>query len=147
MRCWGVGTRHFIGVAAKEHVDRGVEGGFCMLGHGRRGFVAGLQKGDWLFYYAPRERLDDGARVQAFVAAGRVTDDAPEPVETATGRVWRRRMAYVEGAVIAPVRPLLDRLSFVHDPARWGLAFRGSKREISREDAEVIAGAMGIRLP
>jgi hypothetical protein len=39
---------------------------------------------------------------------------------------------------------LLERLSFIKNPERWGSAFRLGRLEISRDDFAVIAAAMGV---
>ena len=41
---------HWIGVASSDHVKRGVAGGFCQLGHGRREPVKRLKPGDRIVY-------------------------------------------------------------------------------------------------
>lgn len=42
----------------------------------------------------------------------------------------------------APFRPLLSRLSFIKDKAKWGVAFRFGHLKIPVEDFELIARAM-----
>jgi hypothetical protein len=55
---------------------------------------------------------------------------------------WRRRVAFVP-AQEAPIRPLLDSLSFVKDRRQWGMVFRRGLFEIPEADFRVIARAMG----
>ena len=68
----GARPGHWIGVASRDHVRRGVAGGFCQLGHGKHAPVQRLAPGDRLVYYSPRTALDGGEPVQAFTAIGRI---------------------------------------------------------------------------
>ncbi len=69
---------YWIGTAAREHVRRGVAGGFCQLGHGKHAPVKRLRLGDLIAYYSPREAMDPKSEaVQAFTALGEVADREP----------------------------------------------------------------------
>ncbi len=137
--------RYWIGVAARSDVMKAVEGGFCQFGHGRAGPLQRLAPGDAITFYAPRERLRAGPRVQAFVAIGRVKEGAPYRAEEAGGfRPWRRDVDYLDAAEY-PIRPLLPDLGFVPAGRTWALVFRRSLFEIPRKDFNIIAGMMGVR--
>ena len=136
--------RTWIGVAAKAHVERGVSGGFCMFSHGRHEAVKRVRPGDWLAYYSPRTELEGGREVRAFTAIGRVVEREPYQAEMSAGRLgWRRDVAYAE-AREADIYPLLPKLSFIKDPAHWGVAFRRGLFAIPRDDFALIAAAMGL---
>ena len=51
-------TRFWIGVVSKEHVLRGVEGGFCQVCHGKKVPLNRMKKGDYLLYYSPKYQLN-----------------------------------------------------------------------------------------
>ena len=51
-------TRFWIGVVSKEHVLRGVEGGFCQVCHGKKAPLNRMEKGDYLLYYSPKYQLN-----------------------------------------------------------------------------------------
>ena len=91
-------------------------------------------------YYAPRETVD-GPPAQAFVALGTVTDAAPEQRDLGGFQPWTRRVAW-ERVAPAPIRPLLDRLSFVPDKRAWGMVFRRGLFRIPPEDMAVIEAAL-----
>ena len=65
-------TKYWIGIASRDHVRMGTAGGFCQLGHGKAAPVRRLGSGDRIIYYSPRERMRDGAPIQAFTAIGKV---------------------------------------------------------------------------
>lgn len=137
-------TRYWIGVASRDHVMRGVAGGFLQLSHGKAAPVKRLQPGDWIVYYAPRERMGEGDPVQAFVAIGRINPGEPYEGEMGGGfHAIRRDVAFLK-AKDAPIHPLLDALSFTHGRASWGYAFRRGSFAISADDFRVIANAMGV---
>ena len=65
-------ARYWIGVASRDHVMRGVAGGFCQLGHGKAAPVKRLKPGDGIVYYSPRAEFGEGEPVQAFTAIGEI---------------------------------------------------------------------------
>ena len=66
--------RYWIGVASKEHVALGVEGGFCQLCHGKAKPLKRMSAGDWVIYYSPKETVNSNVLCQNFTAIGQVTD-------------------------------------------------------------------------
>jgi hypothetical protein len=139
-------TRYWIGVASRDHVMKGVAGGFCQLGHGKAAPVKRLSPGDWIAYYSPRTALDGGEPVQAFTAIGRIKPGEAYQGDMGGGfHPTRRDIAFLERAAEAPIRPLLDRLSFTSGKSSWGYAFRRGSFAVSAEDFLIIAEAIGVR--
>ncbi|RKQ52963.1 EVE domain-containing protein [Vogesella indigofera] len=139
--------RYWIGVACREHVARGVAGGFAQLCHGKAAPLARMAAGDGLVYYSPQDALGSPRRCQAFTAIGSVGAGAPYRVSMdAHFRPWRRDVAFV-AAQAAPIRPLLTQLAFITDPARWGYPLRFGQLQISAADFYLIAAAMQAALP
>jgi hypothetical protein len=135
--------KHWIGVASRDHVRRGVAGGFAQLGHGKRAPLARMKRGDWLVYYSPRTQLEGGEPVQAFTALGQVTGE----IEQVTLEGWcpyRRAVHYTLETHEAPIRPLLEHLSFITDLQRWGYPFHRGHFAVSEPDFQLIARAMGV---
>ena len=137
-------TRYWIGVASKDHVMRGVEGGFCQLGHGKKTALTRRKPGDWITYYSPRTQFEGGETVQAFTALGQI-----EPGEVYIGdmgpnfKPYRRDVQFLEISD-APIRPMLEDLSFITDFKRWGYPFQRGHLEMTRTDFELIATTMGF---
>ena len=135
--------RYWIGVVSQDDVEAAVAHGFVQLGYGRAAPLARMQPGDGLALYSPRTAYPAGTPLQAFTAIGRVGDgpifeaEATEPPPT-----FRRRADYFD-ATPTPIRPLLDRLSFIRNKERWGAAFRFGVVRVPREDFAAIAAAMG----
>jgi hypothetical protein len=136
--------RYWIGVVSRAHVMRGSAAGFAQLCHGKERPLRRMRRGDWLVYYSPRTEREGGEPVQAFTAIGRVADDdVSQHVVSDAFSPFRRAIAYIPSQE-APIRPLLERLSFIGDPVRWGYPFRAGHLEINQADFRVIAAAMGI---
>ncbi|MBA2295145.1 MAG: EVE domain-containing protein [Actinobacteria bacterium] len=141
----GADTRYWVGVASRDHVRRGAEGGFCQLGHGKAAPVERLSPGDWIAYYSPRTEMRGGETVQAFTAIGTVEPGEPYRADqSADCHPVRRDVAWRRGANDAQIRPLLELLDFTRGQKNWGICFRRGSFEVSRADFTTIAEAMGV---
>jgi hypothetical protein len=140
----GTPKRYWVGVASHNHVQGAVEGGFCQLGHGKEALVRPLKAGDLIVYYSPRELMGSGAVLQAFTAAGRILDEVPYIAEqSACFHPYRRQVRFFKSRQ-APIRPLLQELTFTQGDENWGLAFRRGAFQITEDDFKRIAKAMAI---
>jgi hypothetical protein len=138
-------TRYWINTVSRDHVLLGVAGGFTQANHGRRTTLQRLARGDLVAFYSPRTQYPDGEPLQRLTAVGRVADDAPYQAEvTPTFHPWRRAMQFL-ACEEAPIRELLDQLSFIPEGTRWGLPFRRGLFEIGADDFHRIAHAMKVQ--
>ena len=134
----------WIGVVSREHVRLGVKGGFIQLGHGKKAPVQRLHAGDALVVYSPRTAYPDGEPLQAFTAIGVVSTGKVYQVEmTEDFRPYRIDVRFLK-AKEAPIKPLIDALSFIKSKTHWGAAFRFGQIKIPAEDFKLIAKAMGV---
>jgi hypothetical protein len=134
--CW-------IGVVDRDHVAAGIAGGFAQVGRGKAGPLERMQAGDGFVFYSPRQRHPDGPPVHAFTAIGRVRDGNIWQTEECEGfRPFRRAIDYLP-AQEAPIRPLLDELTFIRSNVHWGAAFRCGFLRVPADDFARIARAMG----
>ena len=134
--------RYWIGVASKDHVARGVEGGFCQLCHGKAQPLTRMAVGDWIIYYSPKQTFGGDHACQQFTAIGRVVGDAVYQFEMAPGFVPSRRDIKFLSARPVDIRPLIHQLDFIQRKDRWGYAFRFGHIEISQEDFDLISSRM-----
>ncbi len=58
--------RYWIGVASKEHVIRGVQGGFDQVCHMKEGPLKQISPQDWIIYYSPTIKFGEKSPCQAF---------------------------------------------------------------------------------
>jgi EVE domain len=137
-------ARYWIGVASKEHVLRGIAGGFCQVCHGKQTPLRRMEPGDWIIYYSPVEVFGEKTPCRKFTGIGKIVSGEPYQCQMAPDFIpWRRDVTFFPGHEVA-IEPLLDKLSCISNKKRWGFPFRRGLFEISREDFRVIASAMGI---
>jgi hypothetical protein len=136
--------RYWIGVVSRDHVMKGVAGGFCQLSHGKAAPVKRLSPSDWIAYYSPRTELRGGEPVQTFTAIGRIEPGEPYAGDMGGGFHPIRRDVDFRACHEAPIRPLLDALGFTRDIPSWGMAFRRGSFEVGEADFRRIAAAMGV---
>ena len=141
VQSWVPSMKYWVGVVSKNHVLRGVELGIAQIGHGKRSGLARMHAGDGFVYYSPKETLATTVPLQAFTAIGTITDDEIWQVDEGDFHPWRRHVTYAP-SVDAPIRPLLDDLSFTSGKTNWGYAFRFGLIEITEKDFTTIAQAM-----
>ena len=137
-------TRYWIGVACKEHVQNAVRGGFAQVCHGKLGPLNRLEEGDGITYYSPTLGFGGKDPCQSFTAIGKIKAGDPYTFAMSKDFIpWRRDVSFLKSRE-APIRPLLDHLSFIKDKQKWGFPFRRGCFEISRDNFQTIAHAMGI---
>ena len=139
-------AKNWITVASADHVAIGRAGGFIQVGHGKRAPLLRIKPGDRVAIYSPAQQLGAREPLQAFTALGVVLDGEPYEVDMGQGFVpFRRDVAFAQ-ADAAPIRQLLDALSFAQPRASWGAKFRYGLFTVSDDDLRVIATAMGADL-
>ncbi|MBJ7310373.1 EVE domain-containing protein [Rugamonas sp. CCM 8940] len=135
-------SRFWCGVVSREHILRGVQGGFCQVCHGKRGSLARMAAGDGIVFYSPVLQFQGAEKCQRFTAIGRVVGDDTYQVEmTPDFHPFRRDVAY-QACDEAPIHPLLQELEFTRGRSSWGYSFRMGHFEVSEADFMLIAKAM-----
>ena len=136
--------RFWIAVASREHVMRGVAGGFAQVCHGKPGPLNRMAEGDWIIYYSPTEIFGEKNPCRRFTAIGKITAEEPYMFAMSKDFVpWRRNVSFVSSHDAA-IEPLLNGLTFILNKQRWGFPFRRGCFEISKIDFSLIAKAMGV---
>lgn len=136
--------QYWIGVASKEHVQRGIKGGFCQICHGKRGPLNHMKEGDWIIYYSPVLKFSGKEPCQSFTAIGKIKHGDPYTFPMSEDFIpWRRDVSFLKSKE-APIHPLLDHLSFIKNKDKWGFPFRRGCFEIPQSDFLIISQAMGI---
>ena len=133
-----------IGVASKEHVMRGVKGGFAQVCHGKEGPLKQMQPGDWIIYYSPTIKFGGKDQCRAFTAIGQIDNGEPYPFPMGDDFVPYRRNVKFFSANEISILPLIDSLIFIQDKKKWGFPFRRGCFRISEEDFHLIAVKMWI---
>ena len=93
--------------------------------------------------YSPRTRYPDGEVLQAFTAIGVVSTGQVYQVEvTDDFKPYRLDVRFLKTRE-APIKPLVNDLSFIRTKTHWGAAFRFGQIKIPAKDFKLIAKAMG----
>jgi len=133
---------NWVAVASAEHVAIGRAQGFMQVGHGKGAPLKRLHAGDRIAYYSPVRVFGTVSPCQAFTAIGTVRDERVYRGLMANGfEPWRKDVAWL-AAHEAPIRPLIDALSFTQGKANWGYAFRFGLLKVTADDMDNIATAM-----
>ncbi len=138
-------AKYFLICASKDHVLKGIKGGFAQAGHGRKDFMSKPFKGDWIVYYSSKDKFEDGKPLQKFTAIGQIIDDEPYQPNTHTNfKPYQRNLTYMKSNE-ADIRPLIERLSFIKNKKRWGFYLISGFREIVKDDLEIIKHSMDLQ--
>ena len=141
------GPRYWIGVVGSDHAAAAVAGGYAQLNHGKAAALERMRAGDGFAFYSPRTTHPDGDPVQAFTAMGRIRAADIYQADAGAGfRPFRIAVDYFPASA-APIRPLLDGLSFIRSRTHWGAAFRYGFVRVPEADFARIATAMGCAFP
>ena len=135
-------NKYFLICATKDHVLKGVNGGFAQAGHGRKDYISKPSKGDWIVYYSSRDKLENGKLLQKFTAIGKITDDEAYQPDTRTNSKSYRRNVQYNKSNDADIRPLIEKLSFIKNKKRWGFYLISGFKEIVKEDFTIIKHSM-----
>jgi hypothetical protein len=134
--------RYWILVASRNHVQRGVEGGFAQANHGKATTLKRMRQGDGVIYYSSKEVFGEDAKCQRFTAIGEIADEALYQGSMGGDfNPFRRNVEYWP-CQEASILPLVDDLTFIKDKVHWGAPFRFGALEIQASDFELIASAM-----
>lgn len=135
-------VKYFLICASRDHVLKGVKGGFAQAGHGRKEFISQLSKNDWVVFYSSKDTFENGKPLQKFTALGKVVDEEPyQPGDGADFTPYRRNVKFMQ-VEETEIRPLLENLAFIRNKKKWGFYLISGFREISEDDFNVIKNAM-----
>jgi hypothetical protein len=93
--------------------------------------------------YSPRTSYPDGEPLQSFTATGTIVSGEVYQVELLPDFKPYRVGVRFSRCSEAPIKPLIERLSFIKSKTHWGAAFRFGQLKIPATDFALIAEAMG----
>ncbi|MFD1637648.1 EVE domain-containing protein [Evansella tamaricis] len=90
-------TRYWIGVASRDHVVKGVNGGFAQLCHGKETPLKKMSTGDWIVYYSSKKNITENTPYQKFTALGKVIGDTVFQYDMGNGFIpFRRNIDFIK---------------------------------------------------
>jgi hypothetical protein len=123
-----------------------VKGGFIQLNHGKKQPLQKLHAGDYVVIYSPRTSYPDGEVLQSFTALGTVISGEIYQVEMSPDfKPYRVDIRFLD-CKEAPIKPLINQLSFIKNKEHWGAPFRFGQIKISHTDFALISHAMGCEV-
>lgn len=136
------GQRFWINTVSLDHVEAAIEGGFTQADHGAGTRLRQPSPGDEMIFYSPRTSLRGGAPVRQFTAWATITGEKPYQAYVSDDfRPWRLAASF-HACTRVDAKPLVAQLSFVTDPAHWGLPFRRGLFAIPQQDFATILAHM-----
>jgi predicted RNA-binding protein len=134
--------KYWIIVASKDHVQRGLAGGFIQANHGKATPLKRMQAGDWAIFYSPKLEYDKPEKCQCFTAIVRVVEDDVYQQDMGGGFVpFRRKVQFLPSNDVS-ILSLINDLTFIKDKTHWGAPFRFGTLQIPEEDFQLIAEKM-----
>ncbi|PCI78290.1 EVE domain-containing protein [Candidatus Aerophobetes bacterium] len=134
-------SKKWLGVVSKLHVEKGVQGNFACVCHGKPGPISKLKAGDWLVYYSPTTNFPEGEKCQEFTGLGQVISGEVHPIEMGVDfKPYGIDMLYKKVNTVS-IAELKHALSFTQLRS-WGMRLRAGLIEITDEDFNLIQAAM-----
>ena len=134
--------KYWIVVASRDHVQRGLQGGFMQANHGKASALKRMQAGDGILYYSSKEVYDEETKCQRFTAIGEIADEhIYQGVMGGDFVPFRRNVNYWPCREVS-ILPLIGALDFIKDKTHWGAPFRFGVVEIGEQDFQRIAEQM-----
>jgi predicted RNA-binding protein len=134
--------KYWIIVASKDHVQRGLAGGFIQANHGKAAPLKRMDAGDWVIFYSPKLEYGKPEKCQCFTAIVRVVKDDVYQHDMGGGFIpFRRKVQFLPSNDIS-ILPLINDLTFIQDKTHWGAPFRFGTLQIPQEDFLLIASRM-----
>lgn len=134
--------KYWLVVVSKEHVLRGVAGGFMQANHGKEAPLKRMHKGDGVVFYSSKMRMEDAGKLQMFTAIGEVADENIYQTRMTETFVPYRRNINFKHCTDVSILPLINELNFIPDKKSWGYPFRYGFIEISERDYTLISKQM-----
>ncbi len=134
--------KNWIIVASKDHVKKGITGGFAQACHGKSSPLKRMRSGDRVIYYSSKEYINKPEKCQKFTAIGEVKDKDVYQVEINPDFCPSRIDVDFFEAEDVSILPLIDDLQFIENKKRWGYPFRWGILEINEHDYKLVADLM-----
>ena len=133
--------RYWLGVVSKEHVQKGVQGSFAQVCHGKKGPLMKMTAGDGFVYYSPRISLFGKDPCKCFTAIGTIKTGNVYQVEmTPDFHPFRIDIDYLPSKDV-PIIDLMHDLELTQHRS-WGMQLRRGLVELSSSDFSTISQAM-----
>lgn len=135
-------TKYWIITASKDHVKKGVEGGFAQACHGKASPLKKMKNGDFVIYYSSKYIMGEKEKCQEFTAIGKVVNDEIYSYQMAPDFCPSRLDIEFYKSKDISILPLINDLEFIPNKQKWGYPFRWGTIEIGEQDFTLISNLM-----
>lgn len=133
---------YWILVASKDHLQRGVAGGFIQANYGKAAPLKRMHVDDWVLFYSPKLEFEKPEKLQCFTALCKVVDENVYQQDMGGGFVpFRRNVRFLPVQEVS-ILPLIHDLTFIKDKTHWGAPFRFGTLQIPEQDFRLITSKM-----
>ncbi|MBC8228498.1 EVE domain-containing protein [bacterium] len=123
------------------------------MGERRKRVIEQMEIGDLIAFYIPKKNIDSPPmnkvhQVRCFKGIAKITGPAFESNDV----IWkvrgsdifpyRRKVEFLNTEMNVPIKPLINKFSFVKNTAYWGIAFQKGYTQITEQDFELIQEAV-----
>ena len=134
--------KYWIIVASKDHLQRGVAGGFIQANHGKAAPLKRMHQGDFVIFYSPKVEFEKPEKLQCFTAICELVDEDIYQHDMGGGFVpFRRNVKFLPSKDVS-ILPLINHLTFIKDKTHWGAPFRFGTLQIPEDDFRLVASKM-----
>jgi hypothetical protein len=134
--------KYWVIVASKDHLQRGMKGGFIQANHGKSAPLKRMHAGDWVVFYSPKVEFEKPEKLQAFTAVCKILDEEIYQQDMDGGFIpFRRNVRFLISKEVS-IQPLIPALTFIKDKTHWGAPFRFGTLEIPEVDFQKITEQM-----
>lgn len=134
--------KFWIAAISKEHTQRGVQGNFLQVCHGKQAPLKRMQKGDGVLVYSSKLQMEGKEKCQSFTAIGEVMDDKVYLFEMSESFHPFRRNIQFFACKECSIIPLIPELDFIQNKKSWGYPFRFGFLEIPEKDFQLVRSQM-----
>ena len=139
--------RYWITVVSKDHLQRGIKGGFMQANHGKAAPLKKIRPGDWVIFYSPKLTMTGDEKLQAFTAIGQAVDDNIYQHKMSESFIpYRRNIKYYDCEETSII-PLINDLNFIPNKSSWGYPFRFGFFEIGEHDFKLLEEKLLTQIP
>ena len=129
-------ARYYLFNGSYDHLMNGIENGFVQQRYKNR--FNNVIKGDYVVFYATRLNYHTKVPYRKFIGIGRISDD--QIIEVPHGaNMYYRMMVNFKKYKERDLKSIIRKLSFIKNKKYYGMYFIRGKREITKEDYDVIA--------
>ncbi len=134
--------KYWIIVASKDHLQRGLAGGFIQANHSKAAPLKRMHQSDFVIFYSPKVEFEKPEKLQCFTAICKLVDEDIYQHDMGGGFVpFRRNLKFLPAQDVS-ILPLINSLTFIKDKTHWGAPFRFGTLQIPEIDFRLIVEKM-----